>query len=161
MVTSGTVTVEVLAVPGLTLTLGVDKDRGYVGETFTFYGTYTMDGAPVPYVTVTLYKDGAPVGSATTAPDGSYTIPWRADAPGTFTFYAEAPAVSPPTVGTPVEPIPGTTEPAVLGLGRGAVVRSPALRVRVGRAPAPLTALVPAVGAVASGLALALLAWRR
>jgi len=73
------------------LTLEVDKTKGYVGDTFTFYGTLTGNGTPVPEATVTLYKNGVSTGlSDTTDVNGNYSISWQSDEIGSFSFYTEA-----------------------------------------------------------------------
>ena len=74
-----------------TLSINVDKTRGYLGDTFTFYGTLTGDGTPVSGAKVTLYKEGVSTGlSDTTDADGNYSIPWQSDEIGSFEFYTEA-----------------------------------------------------------------------
>jgi len=73
-----------------TLTLNVDKTTGYIGDIFTFSGALTSDGVGVGGVTATLFRDSLSVGSAVTASDGTYTIPWTANVVGTYDFHTEA-----------------------------------------------------------------------
>ncbi|RLI83298.1 hypothetical protein DRP04_01835 [Archaeoglobales archaeon] len=74
-----------------TLTINVDKESGYVGDTFTFYGTLTENGNPVSGATVTLYKDDSSTDlTDVTGDDGSYSIQWVADQIGSHDFYTEA-----------------------------------------------------------------------
>jgi len=86
-VKSSTVTISIREKPGLTIT--VDKTSGYVGDTFTFTGYYTIDGKPYPDREIVLYKDGVEIGRTKSDIDGAWTIKWTADSAGTFTFYAE------------------------------------------------------------------------
>ena len=73
------------------LSINVDKEIGYVGDVFTFYGVLTQNGTPIPGATVTLYKDGVSTGlTDTTKSDGTYSINWQADEVGSYSFYAEA-----------------------------------------------------------------------
>jgi len=72
------------------LTINVDKESGYVGETFTFTGNLTLNGSPVEGVIVKLFKNGVEVGSDVTASDGTYEISWIADEAGTYDFHSEA-----------------------------------------------------------------------
>lgn len=74
-----------------TLTINVDKESGYIGDAFTFYGTLTQDGTPISGATVTLYKDDVSTGlTAITNIYGNYSITWTADTVGNHTFYTEA-----------------------------------------------------------------------
>ena len=73
-----------------TLTIDVDKESGYIGETFTFTGNLTLNGSPVEGVIVKLLKNSVEVGSDVTASDGTYEISWIADEVGTYKFHSEA-----------------------------------------------------------------------
>lgn len=78
------------AAPTYELTLSVDKEQGYVGDTFVFSGVLTSNGTPISGATVTLYKNETEeVGTDVTDDDGSYSIYWVADAVGTFNFHSE------------------------------------------------------------------------
>lgn len=70
------------------LTLTVDKTEGYVGDTFTFSGTFTITGKKLGH-TVYLYRDDVNVGSGTTDAHGDYSIPWTADVVGAHNFHTE------------------------------------------------------------------------
>jgi len=73
------------------LTINVDKESGYVGDIFTFYGTLTQNGDPISGVTVTLYKDNTSTDLTDVTDDnGYYSIQWVADQIGSHSFYAEA-----------------------------------------------------------------------
>jgi hypothetical protein len=71
-----------------TLSISVDKDRGYVGDVFTFTGQLVKSGTRKGY-TVYLYKDSVVVGSGVTDARGNYSIPWTSDAVGTYNFHTE------------------------------------------------------------------------
>jgi len=107
-VVSPPVTITVHAVPAEFLTLEVDKTEGYLGDTFTFSGTFMQDGTPVTGATVTLYRNTAVAGSAVTNGAGNYVIPWVADVEGFLSFHTEAPQ----------PPLPPFRSPHV-GLGIG------------------------------------------
>lgn len=89
-VISPTVTITVHAVPAPSLTLTVDKTDGYIGDTFTFMGTFLQNGTPVSGASITLYQNGLVAGSATTNGAGGYSIPWVATMEGMLTFRTEA-----------------------------------------------------------------------
>jgi hypothetical protein len=91
VVKSRSVTISVSA-PTVYLDLNVDKTSGRIGDTFTFYGNYMVDGSPVKGARISLVLEG--VGEAAygyTTTEGYYSIQWRADRAGTLTFHAEAP----------------------------------------------------------------------
>jgi len=88
---SAMIAFEIKAAVPYSLTLEVDKAEGYVGDTFTFYGTLTQNGTPISGATVVLYKDDASTDlSDITDDNGNYSIPWMADEVGTHEFYTEA-----------------------------------------------------------------------
>jgi len=73
------------------LTLNVDKEIGYVGDSFIFSGMLTENYIPVEGATVTLYKDSISTGlTDITSSDGKYSIEWIANEAGKFVFFTEA-----------------------------------------------------------------------
>lgn len=73
-----------------TLTLNVDKTRGYLGDVFTFTGTLTQNGTPVSGASVTLYKNDVALSLTTTDDNGNYAFKWTADTVGSHSFYTVA-----------------------------------------------------------------------
>ena len=76
--------------PKYDLSLACDREAGYEGDTFRFYGYFKEDGKPVRGAIVSLYRDGVKVKQTQTGSGGEYVIPWVADVVGSFTFYAES-----------------------------------------------------------------------
>jgi len=118
--------VTVYAIPVPSLSLSVDKTSGYPGDTFNFMGNFAQNGTPVVGETVTLYRNGVLVGSATSDGVGDYLIPWVADIEGALSFHTEAAIPSrPPTLSRMINLGVGLQEspllPILLSVGIGTV----------------------------------------
>lgn len=100
-VVSPTISVTVYAAPVPELSVNVDKTTGYIGDTFTFFGTHVQDTTPVPGAEIILYKNGVEVGRSITDAAGGYSILWIADVEGTFSFHTETEAPPLPPLSSP------------------------------------------------------------
>jgi len=88
-VSSSRITITVYPKVKYTLSISVDRNSGYVGDTFNFSGTFSYNGTPVSGARVALLRDGIEIDSTYTGTNGSWKISWTADREGTFTFQAE------------------------------------------------------------------------
>ena len=86
---SPTLQITVYAGPALTIT--VDKTAGYIGDIFTFQGTYkNVGGVPLVGYEVFLFVNGVQQGVASvTNAQGMWQKQWSPIVAGTFSIYAE------------------------------------------------------------------------
>jgi len=72
------------------LYLYVTPASGKSGDRFTFYGSFEVDGNPLPGRAVLLYRNTVHEGSGVTDEFGDYQISWVADLEGDPVFHTEA-----------------------------------------------------------------------